>query len=810
MVASSNSVTVARGGVGASRDDTVLDDLLLSRCGTSPHIMRRRMNSPSSSTANRNPQKESSLTASNTRKRLQVELERQRLFPPLNDGKNSTSSGTVMNKNNTNQHMRRVRSDNLAQSKRDDPSVRRSIFGPYFQEKPRSNSVPHLVRSQLPPPPPPLTPPLEIDSPVPAREEPQAPIRSFRRSSSDFVVASKKNGDKNDGRHRRKSQEQLHRHNLPVDYRVFAPSQHQAATSAICYRYRELNRDHEKEYDSVLERQVSVEHSLPPFPSPLIRFCSETTTTVAGNDSFSLNTTHPNGIRRSSSNISSHDREIHYHGVYSLLTPISILRPSRYAGSKRESSSDSNVAVDTGVISQDSAGVTSYTRSNNKRNATIEEEAEEGHHHLSASMSASFNFPRSYIDSSPILKAFVASPTDDGSFSGIHLVEEKKESDIAPQVPLGAASVASSLKPTKFLAPDISRSDEALDGRPSSGITAAATDGKFEKDTFSDKDTTDTVVLKQPLQQEQQQKLRFDPRVTVTEFEDPIPRKWYDENELDQHKREAIAIAQNYLRQHRAVAEWYRRSTLDPVTNTYRKKALFSLPVFSSMYSDNRTENSQESPRGAIVPSEPRIRKILIVEPNPAILSLFHKSMKSMFESAEIVAARSSEKALRLVEESIAPTRHDAAAFDIIVIEQALAIRGNHGAKRSDTCLPGLLGMFLKKNHEPIISAVPSTKIHRGSELIEQLRELSLEQQTQFGNADPPRSSLLIGVSLRPERDGAAMRQAGADLVWGIPIPSVGRNLRNDLVSKLQDKRSATARPTSTPLLPDQSNPETK
>merc|ERR1719410_651694 len=99
------------------------------------------------------------------------------------------------------------------------------------------------------------------------------------------------------------------------------------------------------------------------------------------------------------------------------------------------------------------------------------------------------------------------------------------------------------------------------------------------------------------------QHVTFDPRVTVTEFEDPIPRKWYEDYELDQHKREAIALAQAYLRKHPAVLKRYRQPILDPITKTTRKRALFSLPVFSSTYSSTDTDLMQGIHNGAMATS---------------------------------------------------------------------------------------------------------------------------------------------------------------------------------------------------------------
>eukprot|EP00532_Pseudo-nitzschia_australis_P004006 CAMPEP_0168198768 /NCGR_PEP_ID=MMETSP0139_2-20121125/21998_1 /TAXON_ID=44445 /ORGANISM="Pseudo-nitzschia australis, Strain 10249 10 AB" /LENGTH=774 /DNA_ID=CAMNT_0008123577 /DNA_START=294 /DNA_END=2615 /DNA_ORIENTATION=+ len=774
MVASSRIVTVTNATGVRSNDDTLIDDMqILTHGGSSPQIIRRLRNS--SSKAHKNGS--STKATTDTRMRIQAEIQRPSSSPLNNDGRGASS------KIGSGNHIPRVRSDNLAQSKREDPRVRRSIFGHYFQEKDRSYSAPHLVRNQPPLPPPPPPPPPVSDSPSHSQaKEQQSTRRSFRRSSSDFASKNNVNPiDQNGIDHRRQSRHHKHfsRDDLPVDYRVFAPSEHQAATSAICYRYRELNRDHEKEYDSLLERKVRVEHSLPPFPSPLIRFCSETTTTVAGNDSHSFTTKHFNGSNGSDCNYSSHDREIHYHGVYSLLTPISILRPSRYTcscTSNGNSDNNTTTAVGADSISEDVPG--SISGSNETKVPTKLEE-EKDQQHLSTSLASSFNFPRSYIETSSIIKTLASASTENVSFSCTDVVEEKKESDIV-HVPLNTISVvpvpvASALKPLPFIATDILRGDNVASERLSSGNTTEAINSNCAENTCCDNDPKYEMVS---TELQHHQHLRFDPRVTVTEFEDPIPRKWYNADELDQHKREAIAVAQAYLREHRAVADFYRRATLDRVTNTYRKRALYSLPVFSSTYCSSN--EADKSPTVAGSPSfrqdkksEELVRKILIVDPNAAILSLLYKSMKSMFPSAEILIARSAEKALRLVEECIAPIQGATATyFDIIIVDQIITIRNNsknntsHG-KDDDTCLPGFLNMFMKKVQESPIASVPSKScdVCYGSDLIEQVCRLSFERKREGFSSAPPQC-LLIGVSIRPERDAIIMRRAGADVVW--------------------------------------------
>eukprot|EP00537_Pseudo-nitzschia_pungens_P008696 CAMPEP_0172361568 /NCGR_PEP_ID=MMETSP1060-20121228/5378_1 /TAXON_ID=37318 /ORGANISM="Pseudo-nitzschia pungens, Strain cf. cingulata" /LENGTH=773 /DNA_ID=CAMNT_0013083861 /DNA_START=232 /DNA_END=2553 /DNA_ORIENTATION=+ len=762
MVASSSivSATTSKEGV-VGNSDSLMDGVLLTQCGSSPHILRRR-DGPTKSKLN-HPQR---FVTTDTRRMIEAKLQKP-ISPSNTDEKVGRNS----------KHIRRVRSDNLAQSKRDDPSLRRSIFGNYFKEKPRSHSAPHLVRNPPPPPPPPPPPEISLTQATDQmQDELKSPRRHHRRSSSDIQLASNQNKDQIDPDENQARQ--IHKinphHDVHVDYRVFAPTEKQAATSAICYRYRELNRDHEKEYDSLLERQVRVEHSLPPFPSPLIRFCSETTVTVAGNESHSFATRNPNGTKGANCAISSHDREIHYHGVYSLLTPISILRPSRYTNNGK-----CDVQVPTNPIALTQSIPLTYSDAENERKTPTKLEKEEDNHDISASLASALHFPRSYIDTSPILKNLGSPTPEDVSFSSIVAAEEKKEIDTAPLGAISIRPISTALTASPCLAPDKFLGDNITGERSGLANTMEAMANDHENGP-----TYETVSI----QSQQHQRLRFDPRVTVTEFEDPIPRKWYDEHELDQLKREAIAVAQGYLREHRAVADWYRRATLDPITKTYRKRALYSLPVFSSTYSSTEAEPKIH----CIEDSELTVKRVLIVDPNPVILELFGKSMRSMFPSAEIRIARSAERALQSIKES-AVSEHGGNGFDMIVVDQILGSgkrQNKQEPKREDTCLPGIFDVFLKKEPEsPIDSPPTSSRIHHGSQLIEEVCKLSLEEE---GDSLPSSrlQSLLIGVSIRPERDAVLMRRAGADVVWGIPIPKVGNGLRNKLLSKLHAKRS--------------------
>lgn len=772
--------------------------MILTHDETSPLSALRSPGSPSSvirsNSFSRSPlhaQKETTVAIANVPQR-NIQTNTQTTFPP---------SKTFDKK------LRRSQSDNIAQSKRDDPSVRRSIFGHYFEEKPRSESAPHLPNGQPTPPIPNLQEQFSRNLPH------QSPRRPFRRvsstsrgSSSSLPLLLQIDSDELDGNGnpRQNIDDRPSNLNLPVDYRVFAPSAQQVKESAICSRYRELNKEHQQDYDSLLERQVQVEHSLPPFPRPLMRFCSDTTATVAEYDTHSNFKNH-DSKKTNAGFFSAPDGTMHYHGVYSLLRPSSILRPSRYSTNNAPSNINEVSNETSSSIINSSNGITSQSE--------IDDDA-----HISA-LSSSYNLTRSYIDNSAILGNFSSKRTDaasDPTSVAMEQGEEKKEND-TPFLSLTSAR-GMMLLPHKVIGES---------SNPNATISHIASSNPIDGNASCGTDSLDKSESLQELQETR--RLRFDPRVTVTEFEDPVPRKWYQDHELDQHKREAISLAQGYLREHPEVAEWYRRAILDPITKTHRKRALFSLPVFSSTYSNsntnhnleitinNNTNNPVESPTQPLAFSSPSllqrkksttpsVKKILVVHPNPKIVTLFCKSMKSMFPSAELVTTGSSEEALRLIQESFAqanggPSSNSTnATFDTMIIAQRLtgspSNRSNKLTGFFKNLEKGPLGilecMKAKKDDEEESSSTKSAisptgkEIHFGSDLVRQVCELS-------SGGNQQQSCLLIGVSINPQHDALIMKRAGADFLWGIPIPTVGNVLRSKLLAKLDAKRSSRA-----------------
>ena len=702
-------------------------------------------------------------------------------------------------------NLRRNNSDNSDQSKHDDPNIRRSIFGHYFKEQTRSSSAPYLERGQPPP---------RQQHRIPAPIHGLPPKRSLSASSK-YNTPERNNDLCDDNRSHRNLGHNLNlsHEELPVDYRVFAPSEQQAEESAICSRYRELNKEHEQDYDSVLERQVQIERSLPPFPSPLIRFCSETTVTVAGPDLYSSVRRGPTENKKGSSR---HHNEIHYSGVYSLLTPSSVLRPSTYNNSNKAATTSIRVPAEASTNTNDSH--------DGKESAKTDVEGLNHHHNdPSELLSSSFNLSRSFIENPAILKNFPRTITNEVRTDSISVEEEEDEDEDEDEE---KKEIDTALMYSSTESNILSDHETCKELLSSNEPTLSSTSDEFEENDNCDNNSQDGTERSQ-----EDRHLRFDPRVTVTEFEDPIPRKWYEDSELEQHKREAIVLAQAYLRKYPAVLKRYRQPILDPITKTTRKRALFSLPVFSSTYcytdidpgqgtcsnigeasaepSENRSSLNSRSSSSAPQQkrrSTPSVKKILIVHPNPVISSLFCKSMQSMFSSAELVTAGSFDEASRLIRQSFAPNNKVLSlfstvtnSFDIIIIEQRLTKDSsientllNSILKSFDKGPMGLLKGCMENQVEsaitedPVMPLTSSEGMHYGCDLIKQVCELSLHKQQQ-------KRCLLIGLSFRPRADARVMMEAGADIVWGVPIPSVGKDLRNQLLAKLSAKRNPTA-----------------
>ena len=306
--------------------------------------------------------------------------------------------------------------------------------------------------------------------------------------------------------------------------------------------------------------------------------------------------------------------------------------------------------------------------------------------------------------------------------------------------------------------------------------------------------------------------------------------------ELEIFKRETVLVAQKYLLAHPLEAMKYSEAKLDPLTGTYRKKALFSLPGLTSdaiQDGSQRVSGEKEAanslPRdkdelGRLVDSQ--IKRILVVDPNSAILALFRKSMLAMFPHADVVVAQSGEEAVELLKKFV--------SFDIVLIEQCLdptpscrpaSSLHDHRHRRSNT-LPSTFstpeihnemtfpvlqkpGSFTSEEQYSSQPAGESRGPTCGVELLKLLArkehpnhilsksksgfittsDMKMASGESSSVVEPRPASLLIGVSVKPDRDAKALQRAGADIVWGKPPPKVCNALANILLSLLLSKR---------------------
>jgi len=185
--------------------------------------------------------------------------------------------------------------------------------------------------------------------------------------------------------------------------------------------------------------------------------------------------------------------------------------------------------------------------------------------------------------------------------------------------------------------------------------------------------------------------VHFDPRVTITEYDDEVPRKWYRDSDLEQFKSETIDVAQRYLMRHPDVAAEYCTGTVDPSTGIIRKKTLYSLPILNDVSLDVIDSSWDEKRSNTISPpssysqtlsydyaylASMHVRKILIVDPNKLIVDLFCKSMLLIFPHAELSTAQTGEDALHELKQVFLAWLSQPYAlprgFDLIIMEENL------------------------------------------------------------------------------------------------------------------------------------------
>lgn len=333
----------------------------------------------------------------------------------------------------------------------------------------------------------------------------------------------------------------------------------------------------------------------------------------------------------------------------------------------------------------------------------------------------------------------------------------------------------------------------------------------------------------------------FDPRIVITEFDDHAPRYWYSEEELIGFKSETILLAQQYMSLHPELCEDFNNTSIESVTGQVRRRTLFSIPVLNSLPEDLEAITKQHEHLEAMV--QKSVKKILIVDPNKAILNLFCKSLQRIFPEAQLSSVQTGEEALKLYKTEMRKITDSVEgqlrSFDVVIVEERLN-RLQH--KKSCDRTSNSQNISLERGHRqsssfsdfvtlshaghPMLEKVKLEKQSSfsnldengnmcmgtemtGSDLILRIRQL--ESQTFNGHGDSKDGgfspvvnastmkswesggnlvrALLVGVSVDVDRDGEKLRNSGADMVWGKPPPSMGTLLRNRIVCELMKRR---------------------
>ena len=313
----------------------------------------------------------------------------------------------------------------------------------------------------------------------------------------------------------------------------------------------------------------------------------------------------------------------------------------------------------------------------------------------------------------------------------------------------------------------------------------------------------------------QDRRVEFDPRVTVIEFpDDEVGRQWFSDADLDRCKGETISLAQQYLLKHPELLEQYNKKTLDPVTGTMRKKALFSLKVFSMSADDSEgmaDENNGRDSKYRLAMRE--VKQIVIVDRNKLILDLFRRSLQTLFPNARISVYQSGEEALQCYERASsgnASQHGNVRGIDIVIAEERLhqpLVRLGTPEGKASSLPKNLLSSRRNKGYATWVSwkslsSLPnkdeSEPRMSGSELFSKILMADECGQNDASTAVPAEASaltpiqwppLLIGVSMRPQIDASTFYDHGADLVWGKPPPNMNECLRDQLVAALLKKR---------------------
>lgn len=152
-------------------------------------------------------------------------------------------------------------------------------------------------------------------------------------------------------------------------------------------------------------------------------------------------------------------------------------------------------------------------------------------------------------------------------------------------------------------------------------------------------------------------RVRFDPRVTVTEFQDSFPRLWYSAFELERFQKESSHLVQKYFIAHPSKIMEYSEPRLDVVTGRYRRRAPFSIPILNANTLEEEEEllkdcasfrNSKRTCGATDFMAQTQVRHILIAARNHIVSDLLSRSLKTIFPHATFTTVTTGEEALRV------------------------------------------------------------------------------------------------------------------------------------------------------------------
>jgi hypothetical protein len=224
--------------------------------------------------------------------------------------------------------------------------------------------------------------------------------------------------------------------------------------------------------------------------------------------------------------------------------------------------------------------------------------------------------------------------------------------------------------------------------------------------------------------------VHFDPRVVVTEVDDPFPRRWYSDQELQKFQSDTCKLAKTYLQMHPELIPLYSKPVYDPTIKKMRRKPLFGLQGLSDL---------------DVCLNAMPIKRILVVSPHDKILSLLCRSLQTIFPAAEMVRAYNGMSALDILKRS---------AVDMVICQENLLPRNCATPAEVDTSS----GLFSKYQRE---------------------------------EEEKWRRTLLISISAMTDKPAQRffVGHGATDFIWTLPPPKMNLGLQGTLVVALEKKR---------------------